>query len=125
MLPLAVGVSLAEAVEELVPTACVGLKWPNDLVVGGRKLGGVLCASRSNGEAAWVPVGFGINVGADPVLPPDDRTGRSRSAAWAGRAMPTRGSGRWLPGSWRGCTRRWPIHRAPGSTGRPEHPPAG
>ncbi len=74
MLPMAVGVSLAAAVEELVPTVCVGVKWPNDLMVGGRKLGGVLCASRSNGEAAWVTVGFGINVGADPVLPPDDRS---------------------------------------------------
>jgi BirA family biotin operon repressor/biotin-[acetyl-CoA-carboxylase] ligase len=74
LLPMAVGVSLAAAVEELLPGVRVQLKWPNDLLVGGRKLGGVLCASRSAGEAAWVSVGFGINIGADPVLPSGDRT---------------------------------------------------
>jgi BirA family transcriptional regulator, biotin operon repressor / biotin---[acetyl-CoA-carboxylase] ligase len=74
MVPMAVGVSLAGAVEELVPGLRVGLKWPNDLLVRERKLGGVLCASRTDGDAAWVTVGFGINVGADPVLLPGHHT---------------------------------------------------
>jgi len=74
ILPMAVGVSLAAAVEELLPGVRVDLKWPNDLLVSGRKLGGVLSASRTDGEAAWVSVGFGVNVGADPVLPGGDRT---------------------------------------------------
>jgi BirA family biotin operon repressor/biotin-[acetyl-CoA-carboxylase] ligase len=73
-LPMAMGVSLAAAVEELVPTVRIGLKWPNDLLVGDRKLGGVLCSSRTNGEAAWVTAGFGINVATDPVLLPGDQT---------------------------------------------------
>jgi BirA family transcriptional regulator, biotin operon repressor / biotin---[acetyl-CoA-carboxylase] ligase len=73
-LPMAMGVSLAEAVEELVPAVHVGLKWPNDLLVEGRKLGGVLSSSRTNGEAAWVTAGFGINVAAAPSLVPGDRT---------------------------------------------------
>jgi BirA family biotin operon repressor/biotin-[acetyl-CoA-carboxylase] ligase len=74
ILPMAVGVALATAVEELLPGFRVELKWPNDLLVGGRKLGGVLSASRTDGEAAWISVGFGINIGADPVLPGGDRT---------------------------------------------------
>jgi BirA family biotin operon repressor/biotin-[acetyl-CoA-carboxylase] ligase len=73
-LPMAMGLTLAEAVEELVPTVHVGLKWPNDLLVGGRKLGGVLSSSRTNGDAAWVTAGFGINVAAAPALAPEDRT---------------------------------------------------
>jgi len=74
LLPMAVGVSLAAAVDELLAGVRVELKWPNDLLVGGRKLGGVLCASRTDGEAAWVSVGFGINIGTDPVLSGGDRT---------------------------------------------------
>jgi BirA family biotin operon repressor/biotin-[acetyl-CoA-carboxylase] ligase len=74
VLPMAMGVTLAAAVEELVPAVRVGLKWPNDLLIGDRKLGGVLCSSRSNGEAAWVTAGFGINVTGDPTLERGDRT---------------------------------------------------
>ena len=40
----------------------VQLKWPNDLLVGGRKLGGILCETRWQGGKADVVVGFGINV---------------------------------------------------------------
>jgi BirA family biotin operon repressor/biotin-[acetyl-CoA-carboxylase] ligase len=74
-LAMAAGVSLAAAVEELIPEVKIDLKWPNDLLVGGRKLGGVLCASSGGGEAVLVTVGFGINVGADPVLDRGDPTG--------------------------------------------------
>lgn len=71
-LPLAVGVACAEAVEALVPGLAVGLKWPNDLVVGGRKLGGMLCHARGGGEQCWVRVGVGINVACAPELAPGD-----------------------------------------------------
>lgn len=54
---LAAGIAAATAARELgAPT---GLKWPNDLLLDGRKLGGVLvesCAPR------WIAVGIGINV---------------------------------------------------------------
>lgn len=42
VLPLVVGVAAARAIEEVCRVA-VGLKWPNDLFVGGRKAGGILC----------------------------------------------------------------------------------
>jgi BirA family biotin operon repressor/biotin-[acetyl-CoA-carboxylase] ligase len=72
LLPIAAGVVLAEAVERLVPGVAVGLKWPNDLEVGGRKLGGVLCRSRGGGESVWATVGFGINVAISPELDAGD-----------------------------------------------------
>ena len=44
--------------------ASLGLKWPNDVLLGGRKLAGVL-AQRSNTTGGLV-VGFGVNVGWAP-----------------------------------------------------------
>jgi BirA family biotin operon repressor/biotin-[acetyl-CoA-carboxylase] ligase len=45
----------------------VELEWPNDVVVRGRKLGGVLCEARSRGRDAWIALGIGVNLdlGAD------------------------------------------------------------
>jgi BirA family transcriptional regulator, biotin operon repressor / biotin---[acetyl-CoA-carboxylase] ligase len=84
---LVAGVALAEAVEER--TGCrAGLKWPNDLIVGDRKLAGILA------EADWPPgitasggwrapashdrlavvVGIGLNVNwpSDPAEVPGE-----------------------------------------------------
>ena len=59
-LPLAVGVALAEALQVLqVP---VQLKWPNDLLKGGKKLAGVLVESASHGERTWAVIGIGLNL---------------------------------------------------------------
>ena len=62
-LTIALGVAIASEVRGLgVPEA--GLKWPNDVVVGGRKLGGILVeiANRAPGRADVV-CGVGVNVG--------------------------------------------------------------
>lgn len=40
----------------------LALKWPNDVLLGGRKLAGILCESRWRGREVEVVVGFGINV---------------------------------------------------------------
>ena len=41
----------------------VGLKWPNDLLFDGRKLGGILIESRPLDEACiYFAIGFGLNV---------------------------------------------------------------
>jgi BirA family biotin operon repressor/biotin-[acetyl-CoA-carboxylase] ligase len=53
---------LAAVLEPLVGHP-VALKWPNDLLVGERKSGGILCEMRWHGSrAAWVAIGVGINV---------------------------------------------------------------
>ncbi len=69
VLPLAVAVTLARAVEALWPPAKVGFKWPNDLLAGGGKLGGIVCQSRGPGDPMWVSVGFGVNLATSPLLP--------------------------------------------------------
>ncbi len=57
------GLAVVEAVAEVAPAAAPRLKWPNDLVVAGRKAGGVLCEARWSGERqGWVAIGVGINV---------------------------------------------------------------
>ncbi|HJR16006.1 MAG TPA: biotin--[acetyl-CoA-carboxylase] ligase [Gemmatimonadales bacterium] len=59
---LRVGLIVAEAVQPLIPEP-LQLKWPNDVMLGSRKVGGVLCEARWQGDAlAWVAVGVGINV---------------------------------------------------------------
>lgn len=61
-LSLVVGVAVAEALQTLGYRQ-VGLKWPNDLWVDGRKLGGILIQLR--GEASGpceAVIGLGINV---------------------------------------------------------------
>ena len=45
----------------------IRIKWPNDILVGGRKLAGVLVFAR-HGDTTWVTVGLGVNVETTPVL---------------------------------------------------------
>ncbi len=47
------------------------LQWPNDILLEGRKVCGILCVSRIVGGQAWVGCGTGINIyrpDADPEL---------------------------------------------------------
>jgi BirA family biotin operon repressor/biotin-[acetyl-CoA-carboxylase] ligase len=73
LLPLAAGVAVAEAVAEWGIAA--QLKWPNDVLLDGRKLGGVLAeASSGSGGVDWVVLGIGVNVAVTrEALPPDVR----------------------------------------------------
>ena len=48
------------ALRECAVDACV--VWPNDVLVGQKKVAGVLCASRVAGDTAWAACGVGINV---------------------------------------------------------------
>ncbi len=67
-LPLLAGLALARTVEERFAVACQ-VKWPNDLLCGGRKLAGVLCLARLRAESqgsasartARALVGVGLN----------------------------------------------------------------
>jgi BirA family biotin operon repressor/biotin-[acetyl-CoA-carboxylase] ligase len=62
-LSLAVGVSLAESLEPAngqAPT--LQLKWPNDLWLGQRKLGGILVETANWGDQRYVVIGVGLNV---------------------------------------------------------------
>lgn len=62
LLTLAAGVALAEGIEQATGLR-VDLKWPNDLQVSRRKLGGILAESSGAGDRSdTVIVGYGINV---------------------------------------------------------------
>jgi BirA family biotin operon repressor/biotin-[acetyl-CoA-carboxylase] ligase len=74
-LTLAVGLAVAEALDTL--GLDVGLKWPNDLIVAGRKLGGILCELHDHGGARFAVVGVGLNVGARVLPPPIAATATS------------------------------------------------
>ena len=61
-LPLAVGIACARALRG-VGLQGLRLKWPNDLIVDGRKLGGILLEHRGEGGGGCrVVIGVGINV---------------------------------------------------------------
>lgn len=59
-LPLAVGVALARALRGLGATD-VTLKWPNDLMARGAKLGGVLIETRPAAAGTLAVIGIGLN----------------------------------------------------------------
>jgi BirA family transcriptional regulator, biotin operon repressor / biotin---[acetyl-CoA-carboxylase] ligase len=62
VISLRAGLVVAEAIEPLLGDP-IRLKWPNDLMLGERKIGGILCEARWQGQAvAWVAVGVGMNV---------------------------------------------------------------
>lgn len=56
-MPLAAGLALTDALDTLVGDRA-GLKWPNDVLIDGKKIAGVLCERRRNAVA----VGFGVNL---------------------------------------------------------------
>jgi BirA family biotin operon repressor/biotin-[acetyl-CoA-carboxylase] ligase len=64
-LSLIAGLALLEAVDVAVPGEPLMLKWPNDLLLHGRKLAGILL-ERSGDR---VVVGFGVNLASAPELP--------------------------------------------------------
>jgi len=64
---LLVGVAVAEAIEAAAGDVRVGIKWPNDLMIRGGKVGGILCES----AGAAVVAGIGINLrslGTTPAM---------------------------------------------------------
>ena len=74
-LSLVVGLAVYEAVlARLAAPHGLQLKWPNDLLLGGAKIAGILM-ERSGNEAV---VGIGVNLAAAPVLP--DRAASSLAA---------------------------------------------
>jgi BirA family biotin operon repressor/biotin-[acetyl-CoA-carboxylase] ligase len=70
-LSLISGLALVEAIDVAVPGQSLMLKWPNDVMLAGKKLAGILL--ERSGER--IAVGFGVNLAGAPQLP--DRQGAS------------------------------------------------
>lgn len=65
-LPMLAAVAAQAAVTD-IGIAGARIKWPNDLLVGGRKLAGLLVFAR-HGKPTWTTVGLGVNVISCPRL---------------------------------------------------------
>lgn len=71
LLTMAFGLAASDACRE-VAGVDVGLKWPNDLFVGERKLAGILAEARwSADQLDAVVIGMGMNVNWPPEVPTD------------------------------------------------------
>jgi BirA family transcriptional regulator, biotin operon repressor / biotin---[acetyl-CoA-carboxylase] ligase len=108
----AAGVALAGAVEAVaaravavdrgagpeLPGPLVGLKWPNDLEVDGRKAAGLLAEAHLGGQPpTWVVLGMGVNVAQRREDFPPELAGRATSLALALQAPVDRAA---LLGAW-------------------------
>ena len=77
-LSLIAGLALVEAIDAAVPGQALMLKWPNDVLLLGKKLAGILLERTGD----RVIIGFGVNLAVAPVLP--DR----QCAALGGKVSP-------------------------------------
>ncbi len=71
-LTIATGLATAEAIEEAAGLPCE-LKWPNDVLLDGAKVAGVLVEMRREGETLGVVLGVGINANRAPPADEVDR----------------------------------------------------
>jgi BirA family biotin operon repressor/biotin-[acetyl-CoA-carboxylase] ligase len=65
-LSLAAGLALQRVVTRLGVTGA-GVKWPNDILVDGRKLAGILVETRVGAQATLAVIGIGLNVALAPA----------------------------------------------------------
>jgi len=59
-LPFMIGVSVCEALKEF--NFKIKLKWPNDIILNDKKIGGILCESKNINNGKTVVIGLGMNV---------------------------------------------------------------
>lgn len=79
----------ADAVAALLPVGPPPrIKWVNDLVLEGAKVGGMLTAVRRRGEGGEVFLGLGLNVAVAPTLTADRFTPRATCLAEHAAAVP-------------------------------------
>lgn len=72
-LPLLAGVALAKAFESAADGVEARVKWPNDILIGGKKVCGILCEMHAeNSLVRQIIMGFGVNVNlTEDMMPPE------------------------------------------------------
>ncbi|MFO0700912.1 MAG: biotin--[acetyl-CoA-carboxylase] ligase [Nitrospira sp.] len=71
-IPLVTALAVTEATQQ-VAAVPLSLKWPNDLLLLGRKVGGILCESTpTTADDPIVIIGIGLNVNVPPLSFPED-----------------------------------------------------
>ena len=110
-LSLVAGVALARTVSAIAQLPGLFLKWPNDLLVDGQKLAGILLERQGD----TVVVGIGVNIAAAPEVPgrrttcltelgiriERDTFAQLLADEWAAALA------RWHDGDWQGLRREW------------------
>ena len=61
LLPLLAGVSIVKGIH-CMTNIQLGLKWPNDIMISQKKMGGILIESRTGDDGLGVVVGIGLNI---------------------------------------------------------------
>ena len=69
LLPIAAGVSTARTIRRVFRLGAV-LKWPNDVMIGTKKIAGILTESSIRGNNYCAIIGFGVNVNNSYVSVP-------------------------------------------------------
>ncbi|MEC7537713.1 MAG: biotin--[acetyl-CoA-carboxylase] ligase [Pseudomonadota bacterium] len=67
---LVAALGLGDAISQFVAPERITNKWPNDVLIDGKKVAGLLLESSSSGagETSWVIVGCGVNISSFPDL---------------------------------------------------------
>lgn len=68
VVPLLLATTVARALAPFAPDP-VGIKWPNDVLLNGRKVAGVLIETTSRGAGVQAVAGIGVNLTASPAHP--------------------------------------------------------
>lgn len=72
LLPLSIPLAVCEAAEQLNPSVECQVKWPNDVWIDARKVGGVLIEAKP--QDGWAVIGVGLNLSIAPdEFPPELR----------------------------------------------------
>ncbi len=79
LLPLAAGLAVTRALEQRHPKSAVGLKWPNDVWMADRKLGGILVEKAASFHPRYV-IGVGLNINNSLKDAPGDI--QQRATSW-------------------------------------------
>jgi len=77
-IPLASALAAAEAISETARLPVL-LKWPNDMLVSDRKIGGILCEKVGGQGPSVVVIGIGLNINCDQTDFPSDLNGLATS----------------------------------------------
>jgi BirA family biotin operon repressor/biotin-[acetyl-CoA-carboxylase] ligase len=70
VLTLACALAMVEYFDELLPSTCAAIKWPNDLLLNDKKAAGILTEAVFSGNTFdRLIIGIGINVNQENFLP--------------------------------------------------------
>jgi len=58
--------ALADTLEHYVPKEVISLKWPNDVLLAGKKTAGILLESGQTHHQKWMVIGIGVNLTHHP-----------------------------------------------------------